>query len=142
MSDTDPSPTQLLEITTEIVSSHISNNPVAAADLPQVIAAVHAKLATLGRPVEQVRDPAVPVKKSIRKDSLVCLECGRSMKMLKRHLGTEHGMTPQEYRAKWRLPADYPMITPDYASKRQEIAKESGLGRGRGKRKRAAKRSG
>ena len=142
MSATEPSSAQLLELTSEIISAHVANNAVATADLPQMIAGVHAKLAALGRPAEPPNEPAVPVKRSVRKDAITCLECGRSMKMLKRHLGTDHELTPQEYRAKWNLPPDYPMVAPDYSERRQALARESGLGQRRGPRKRSGERKG
>ena len=141
MSATQPSPAQLLELTSEIVASHVAHNAVATVDLPHMIETVHAKLASLGQPAAPPQEPAVPVKRSVKKDALTCLECGRSMKMLKRHLRTDHDLSPQEYRAKWQLPRDYPMVAPDYSERRQALARESGLGQRRGQRKRG-KRSG
>jgi predicted transcriptional regulator len=99
-------------------------------DLPGLIQSVYASLAALGQapePVEEKLTPAVSVRASVKPDAVTCLDCGEKMKMLKRHLGTEHGMTPAEYRARWNLPADYPMVAPDYAAKRKELAVGSAL---------------
>lgn len=130
MSD-QPSQTDLLELTAEIVSAHASNNKVAPAELPQVIKDVFGTLSELGEsgvPAE-APDPAVPVKKSITPDYIVCLEDGKKLKMLKRHLNTAYGMTPEQYRERWGLPADYPMVAPNYAKRRSSLAKKIGLGR-------------
>jgi len=132
---------ELLALTSEIVSSHVSNNPVATADLPALINSVYQALVSLTvEKVEEVEElkPAVPIKKSVSDDYLICLEDGRKLKMLKRHLKTAYDMTPEDYRARWGLPADYPMVAPAYAAKRQELAKKIGLGRNRGTRKKAA----
>jgi len=123
---------EILGLTTEIVSSHVSNNPVAANDLPGLIEVVYGKLSTLGGIAEKPKEdlvPAVPIKKSITEDFIYCLEDGKKLKMLKRHLMTSYGMTPEDYRAKWGLKPDYPMVAPSYAMKRQELAKKIGLGR-------------
>lgn len=130
MSD-QPSQTELLELTSEIVSAHASNNTIAANDLPQVIKDVFATLLALGNeeaPVERPQ-PAVPIKKSVFPDYIVCLEDGKQLKMLKRHLMTSYNMTPDEYRKRWGLNADYPMVAPSYAKKRSTLAKKIGLGR-------------
>ena len=122
----------LLDHVADIVSAHVSNNSVAAADLPGLIQAVYASLAALGQapePVVAELKPAVSVRTSVKPDAVTCLECGARMKMLKRHLGTEHDLTPTEYRTRWSLPADYPMVAPDYAAKRKELAVRIGLGR-------------
>ncbi len=122
----------LLDHVADIVSAHVSNNSVAANDLPGLIQSVYASLAALGQPpvpVEEKLTPAVSVRASIKPDAIACLECGSKFKMLKRHLGTDHGMTPAEYRQRWNLPADYPMVAPDYAAMRGELAKKIGLGR-------------
>jgi predicted transcriptional regulator len=122
----------LLDHVADIVSAHVSNNAVAAADLPGLIQAVFASLAALGQAPEPAVDelkPAVSVRASVKPDAVTCLECGEKMKMLKRHLGTEHRLTPAEYRTRWSLPADYPMVAPDYAAKRKELAVRIGLGR-------------
>lgn len=122
----------LLDHVADIVSAHVSNNSVSAADLPGLIQSVYASLAALGQapePIEEKLTPAVSVRASVKPDAVTCLDCGEKMKMLKRHLGTEHGMTPADYRARWNLPADYPMVAPDYAAKRKELAVRIGLGR-------------
>jgi predicted transcriptional regulator len=122
---------QIKNLTADIVSAHIANNNVSADQLPGLIRDVHQALATVGQiPAEPIRaEPAVDVKKSVFPDHIICLECGASMKMLKRHLATDHGMTPDEYRAKWNLPASYPMVAPEYAATRSQLAKDMGLGR-------------
>ncbi len=120
----------LLELTTEIVSAHVGNNTVALADLPQLIQDVYKTLAAVGTapaPVERPQ-PAVPIKKSVTPDYLVCLEDGKKLKMLKRHLKTAYDMTPEDYRERWGLPADYPMVAPNYAKHRSSLAKQIGLG--------------
>ena len=130
MSD-QPSQTALLELTAEIVSAHASNNKVAPAELTEVIKDVFGTLSELGDsglPAE-APTPAVPVKKSITPDHIVCLEDGKKLKMLKRHLNTAYGMTPEQYRERWGLPADYPMVAPNYAKRRSSLAKKIGLGR-------------
>ena len=121
----------LLALTTEIVAAHVSNNTVALADLPQLINQVYNSLANIG--VAQVAattrpQPAVNVKKSIQPDYLVCLEDGKKLKMLKRHLKTAYNMSPEAYRERWGLPPDYPMVAPNYAQQRSRLAKEIGLG--------------
>lgn len=130
----------LLALTADIVSSHVANNSVAVNDLPNLIQNVYASLAGLGgaAPAPEVKqEPAVPVRSSIKPDYIVCLEDGKKLKMLKRHLMTAYGMTPDDYRAKWGLPADYPMVAPNYAEARRQLAKSIGLGttksRGRAK---------
>lgn len=126
-----PSQTALLELTAEIVSAHASNNKVAPAELSEVIKDVFGTLSELGEsgvPAE-APTPAVPVAKSITPDHIVCLEDGKKLKMLKRHLNTAYGMTPEQYRARWGLPADYPMVAPNYAKRRSSLAKKIGLGR-------------
>lgn len=122
----------LITLTSDIVAAHVSNNSVAVDDVPALISNVYAALAGLdGTSVtEEARpDPAVSVRASVKKDHVVCLDCGKKMKMLKRHLSTEHGMTPDEYRQRWDLPGDYPMVAPDYADTRRDLAKKIGLGR-------------
>lgn len=129
----DPVRAGVLGLTAQIVSAHIGKNQVAVDALPALIEAVYRTLATAGAteapPAAQT--PAVPVKKSVFPDFIVCLEDGKKLKMLKRHLQTSYGMTPGEYRAKWNLPADYPMVAPSYASHRSTLAKSIGLGRKR-----------
>jgi predicted transcriptional regulator len=122
---------QIKNLTADIVSAHIANNDVSADQLPGLIRDVHQALATVGQtPAEPIKsEPAVDVKKSVFPDHLICLECGASLKMLKRHLATDHDMTPEEYRAKWGLPPTYPMVAPEYAATRSKLALASGLGR-------------
>lgn len=122
-----------LEQATEIVSAYVANNPVSATDLPKLIQTVHATLSTLSAtpiaPAPQDLKPAVPVKKSITPDHLVCLEDGKAFKSLKRHLRTRYNLSPEQYREKWGLPADYPMVAPNYSETRSRLAKDNGLGR-------------
>ncbi len=125
---------EMVELTAEIVSAYVSNNPVAATDLPALIGQVYDALNKVTEPVIVVEEPeplkpAVPIKKSITDDYIICLEDGQKFKSLKRHLGVHYGLTPEEYRAKWSLPADYPMVAPSYAKKRSALAKAVGLGR-------------
>jgi len=122
---------ELLELTSEIVAAHVSNNTLAVNDLPQLIQDVYATLATVGTaPASSEKlQPAVSVKKSVTPDYIVCLEDGKKLKMLKRHLKTAYNMTPEEYREKWGLPRDYPMVAPNYAKHRSDLAKEIGLGK-------------
>ncbi len=122
-------------LTADIVGAYVSNNSVAAADLPALIQSVHAALgaAATGKveaPVEELK-PAVSVKKSVTPDYIICLEDGKKFKSLKRHLRTAYDMTPEDYRAKWGLPSDYPMVAPNYASARSALAKKMGLGQQR-----------
>jgi predicted transcriptional regulator len=129
-----PRAEDLLKLASDIVSAYVSNNPVPAADLPNMIRSVHATLGGLSgdgmnEGIPGGHKPAVPVKKSITPDYVICLEDGKKLKMLKRHLRTAYSMTPEEYRIKWGLPADYPMVAPNYAAKRSEFAKKIGLGR-------------
>jgi predicted transcriptional regulator len=121
----------LLALTTEIVAAHVSNNTVAFGDLPVLINQVYNSLANIGSipasPVERPQ-PAVPLKKSVHADYIICLEDGKKLKMLKRHLKTAYNMTPEAYRERWGLAADYPMVAPNYARQRSRLAKEIGLG--------------
>jgi predicted transcriptional regulator len=124
----------LLTLTTDIVSAHVSNNSVAVADLPQLINQVYQSLSGIGKiPAVAARpQPAVPIKRSIHPDYIVCLEDGKKLKMLKRHLMTAYKLTPEAYRERWGLGPDYPMVAPNYAKQRSRLAKEIGLGtRGR-----------
>ncbi|MDP2119298.1 MAG: MucR family transcriptional regulator [Hoeflea sp.] len=135
----DGSADLLIELTAEIVAAYVSNNSVAANDLPSVISQVHAALGGATMPLEEVVEkpkPAVSVRRSIQNDYLICLEDGQKFKSLKRHLMTHYGLTPEQYREKWELPADYPMVAPAYAEARSRLAKEMGLGQ---KRKRVSK---
>lgn len=125
----------LLSLTAEIVSAHVANNRVGVTDLSALIQDVHSALAKLGRPKEaaeaEIRKPAVPIRLSIKPDYLVCLEDGKHLTMLKRYLMRTYGMTPADYRAKWKLSADYPMVAPNYAERRRVLANSIGLGRKR-----------
>jgi len=122
---------QVLNLTAQIVSAHLAHNTVPANDLPALIQSVFNTLKNAGSKVVEPEklQPAVPVKKSVFPDYIVCLEDGKKLKMLKRHLQTSYGMTPEQYREKWGLPRDYPMVAPNYAEKRSALARQSGLGR-------------
>lgn len=135
----------LITLTSDIVAAHVSNNSVAVEDVPSLIANVYGALSGLGNtaPVEEEKpEPAVSIRSSVKPDHVVCLECGKKMKMLKRHLSTDHGLTTDEYRARWGLNSDYPLVAPNYAKTRRELAKKIGLGRKpgqkRGRKPRAA----
>ncbi|QJQ32734.1 MucR family transcriptional regulator [Sphingomonas lacunae] len=136
MADANDTQEFLATLTADIVSAHVSNNSVSTAELPGLIQSVFASLAGLGSaPVvaEEKQQPAVSVRSSIKPDYIVCLEDGKKLKMLKRHLMTHYQMTPDDYRAKWGLPSDYPMVAPNYAEQRRSLAKQIGLGtKGRG----------
>ena len=135
-----PESSELLALTSNIVASHVSNNSVAVADLPQLIQQVFASLAGLSQAhaagVAPRPQPAVPIKKSITPDYVVCLEDGKRLKMLKRHLKTRYNLTPDQYRERWGLGADYPMVAPNYAAQRSTLAKKIGLGTKRRTRRR------
>jgi predicted transcriptional regulator len=126
-------PDDLLALTAQIVSAHVSNNRLDASELPGLITSVFQTISSVGAvPVEvEKQQPAVSVKKSVFPDYLICLEDGKKLKMLKRHLATSYQMTPDQYRHKWGLPANYPMVAPNYAEKRSSLAKSIGLGRKR-----------
>jgi predicted transcriptional regulator len=137
MSDTTASG-NYIELTAEIVSAYVSNNTVPAGEIPSLISQVHAALARVSgksgdAPAEPLR-PAVSVKKSITPEHIVCLEDGKKFKSLKRHLRTQYNMTPEQYRGKWSLGADYPMVAPNYAAARSQLAKQMGLGQQRRRR--------
>lgn len=126
----------ILGLTVDIVASHVSNNSLPVQELPGLLREVHATLSELANKQagEHVNlEPAVPVKKSVTPDYVICLEDGKKLKMLKRHLKTAYDMTPEEYRAKWNLPHDYPMVAPNYAKRRAQLAREIGLGKARRK---------
>ncbi|TKT79979.1 MucR family transcriptional regulator [Aquamicrobium sp. LC103] len=135
--ETDPDRAEVnsqIELTADIVSAYVSNNPVPAAELPALIESIHGTLRALAGAApagdsEPFQKPAVPIKKSVHDDYIICLEDGKKFKSLKRHLTTYYGMTPDDYRAKWGLPRDYPMVAPGYAAVRSEMAKKMGLGR-------------
>jgi predicted transcriptional regulator len=130
MSETTSQPL-LLELTAQIVAAHTSHNHLTSEALLGVIGSVHATLAAVGTgtPLPEKPQPAVPIRKSVFPDHIVCLEDGKKLKMLKRHLKTAYQMTPEQYRQKWGLPSDYPMIAPSYAARRSTLAKSIGLGR-------------
>ncbi len=122
----------LVTLTSDIVAAHVSNNNVDLEDVSTLISNVYSALSGLGEPVEQQKerpDPAVSVRSSVKKDHIVCLDCGKKMKMLKRHISTEHDMSPEEYRQRWDLSSDYPMVAPAYADTRRDLAHKIGLGR-------------
>lgn len=122
----------LIALTSDIVSAHVGNNVVAVGDLPTLISNVYNALSEIDKPAaaaEPVLEPAVSVRASVKHDYLVCLEDGKKLKMLKRHLATHYKMTPEQYRARWNLPADYPMVAPAYSEKRRDLAMTFGLGR-------------
>jgi predicted transcriptional regulator len=128
-----------IELAADIVSAYVSNNSVPSSDLPTLINEIHSALMRVGGgtvevPIEAPK-PAVPLKKSVTPDYIVCLEDGKKFKSLKRHLRTQYNMTPEQYREKWGLPVDYPMVAPNYAKARSELAKEMGLGQQRRKRR-------
>jgi len=131
MTDVSDMTETLITLTADIVSAHVSNNSVAVTDLPLLIQNVHGALHGLGDALVEPKvkqEPAVSIRSSIKPDYVVCLEDGKKLKMLKRHLMTHYQMTPDDYRAKWGLPADYPMVAPNYAEQRRALAKTIGLG--------------
>jgi len=148
MPDTDTIPAEdLLRMTTEVAAAYVSNNNLPSSQLPEVIKTIHESLASLGgAPVAAAAEPptpAVAVKKSITPDYIICLEDGKKLKMLKRHLRSTYNMSPDEYRLRWGLPADYPMVAPSYAAQRSDFAKKIGLGRnGGGKGRRGRRKAG
>lgn len=130
----DDRKTELLTLTAEIVASHVANNRVEAGDLPQLIRNVFGALSSAGETSARLTprsDPAVPVKRSVTADSIACLECGKKQKMLKRHLRTAHDLSVEQYRERWELAADYPVVAPNYALQRRALAKKIGLGTGK-----------
>ncbi|HYE48606.1 MAG TPA: MucR family transcriptional regulator [Azospirillaceae bacterium] len=135
--DNDIRSAEILRMTAEIVSAYVGKNPLPTQQIPEVINTVYSSLTGLnGTPRDTQAEPprpAVPVRKSVTPEYIVCLEDGKKLKMLKRHLRSTYNMTPDEYRAKWGLPADYPMVAPNYAAQRSEFAKKIGLGRSSGR---------
>ena len=122
----------LITLTSDIVAAHVSNNSVSVGDLAALITNVYGALAGLGQSVAVVEtppEPAVSIRSSVKPDHIVCLEDGKKLKMLKRHLMTHFNLTPDQYRARWNLPADYPMVAPNYSATRSKLAKDNGLGR-------------
>ena len=129
---------QILRMTADVAAAYVGNNPVPASQLGELIKTIHASLSGLDTPAASVPGdlvPAVPIKKSVSADHIVCLEDGKRLKMLKRHLRTAYSMTPEQYRAKWGLPPEYPMVAPNYAAQRSAFAKKIGLGRKPGARR-------
>ncbi|GAB4143324.1 MAG: MucR family transcriptional regulator [Sphingomonadales bacterium] len=134
MNDNNSEREDLLSLTADIVSSHVSNNTVAVSDVPPLIESVYHTLMRISAPTpmaEERPEPAVPVRRSVTPDYIICLEDGKKLKMLKRHLKTQYNMSPDEYRERWGLPADYPMVAPNYAEQRRKLAKKIGLGTAR-----------
>jgi len=135
MADEPPSPILDRELTTDIVAAYVRRNQIRADQLPVLISTVHKALATLGKPVaefDRERSPAVPIRRSVHRDYVVCLECGRRGQMLRRHVSTSHGLTVEQYRARWSLSRDHPVTAPGYSERRSTLALEFGLGRTRG----------
>ena len=138
----DEQSAELLQLTTTIVAAHLSHNPIASAELPGLIATVHQALATVGTEEAAGKPkPAVSIKQSVKPEYIVCLEDGTEHKMLKRHLKTAHDMTPDDYRKRWGLPRDYPLVSPNYAAVRGKIAKKIGLGRKTGTKMKARRKA-
>ena len=137
-----PSSGDVLRMTADVVAAYVRNNSLATNDLPGVIDAIHTSLADLNRDgaAAEPPKPAVPIRRSVTPEFIICLEDGKKLKMLKRHLRTSFNLTPDEYRAKWRLGPDYPMVAPNYAKRRSEFAKKIGLGQ-KARRRRTARRS-
>jgi predicted transcriptional regulator len=138
MTDASDMQETYITLTADIVAAHVSNNSVAVSDLPILIAQVHGALSNLilGTPAPLPRpEPAVSIRSSVKPEYIICLEDGKKLKMLKRHIMTRYGLTPDAYRARWGLPADYPMVSPNYAETRRGLAMKIGLGRKPGKRK-------
>jgi|SRR6266536_3863422 len=136
----NPTSSPFIELTADIVSAYVSNNTVAASEIPDLINQVHLALVRVSGGTVEIHQaepvkPAVSVKRSVTPEHIVCLEDGKKFKSLKRHLRTQYNMTPEQYREKWNLPADYPMVAPNYAAARSRLAKQIGLGQQRGRRK-------
>jgi predicted transcriptional regulator len=124
----------ILRLSADVVAAYLTQNPVQVQAIPELIRSVHDTMTTLGRPAElrpmEKQKPATPVSRSIQQDYLVCLEDGKRLKMLKRYLRSKYNLSPEEYRRKWGLPAEYPMVAPAYAARRSDFAKQIGLGKG------------
>lgn len=130
MAENSSASERLTALTAQIAASYVSHHDVQTSDLPQLIASIYQSLSRAGQgaPAESRRDPAVPVRRSVSADYIVCLEDGKKLKMLKRHLKTSYDLTPEQYRQRWGLSADYPMVAPNYAKQRSRLAKQIGLG--------------
>jgi predicted transcriptional regulator len=124
----------ILRLSADVVAAYLAQNPLQVQAIPELIRSVHDTMTTLGRPAElrpvEKQKPATPISRSVQEDYLVCLEDGKRLKMLKRYLRSKYGMSPEEYRRKWGLPAEYPMVAPAYAARRSDFAKQIGLGKG------------
>ena len=134
----------LITLTSDIVAAHVSNNSVSSGEVATLISSVYSALSELGQqtePEQPAPEPAVSIRASVKPDYLVCLEDGKKLKMLKRYLRTNYDMSPEEYRERWNLPADYPMVAPNYAATRRELAQKIGLGRKPGPRRGRAKKN-
>ena len=131
MIDDPVNPEDIISLSTQIVSAYVSKNAISSSDLPELMTSVHSSLKSLAAEEPELArpDPAVPISKSITKNHIICLEDGQKLKMLKRYLRTRYNLTPEEYRARWGLPADYPMVAPEYAERRSQFAKDIGLGK-------------
>lgn len=131
MNDQDEDRTDLTRLTGRIVSAYVANNALSSADLPKMVADVHAALAGLGMSpaVPEQREPAVPIRRSVQLDAITCLECGKKFRTIKRHLMSNHQLTPEQYRERWGLARDYPIVAPAYSEVRSGLAKNAGLGR-------------
>ena len=139
MSDTDDQGVSLNQVA-EIVSAYVANNSVPTNQIGDLITSVHQSLMNVGEKPAETLNPAVPIKQSVKRDYIVCLEDGKKLKMLKRHLRTSYNLSPEEYRKKWGLLDDYPMVAPKYAAQRSELAKKIGLGKGAAGRRRGRKK--
>ena len=133
----NPKASELLSLTTEIVAAHVANNTVALSDLPHLIQQVYQTLNGIGAEpsIAPRPQPSVPIKRSVTPDHIICLEDGKKLKMLKRHLKTAYNMSPEQYRERWGLPHDYPMVAPNYAKQRSQLARDLGLGTKAGRRR-------
>lgn len=132
MTDLEVAKDDLVQLSGEIAAAYVSHNALSPTDLPNLLKAIHAALTALRQPAvapQPELQPAVPVRKSVTPNNIFCLECGKTYKSIKRHLQTSHGLSPQEYRERWSLPPDYPMVAPNYSASRSDMAKSFGLGR-------------
>lgn len=132
MTDLEVANNDLVHLSGEITAAYVSRNALSPTDLPSLLQSIYAALAALKKPAvapQPQLQPAVPIRKSVTPDAIVCLECGEAFKSIKRHLQNNHNLSPQEYRERWSLPSDYPMVAPEYSARRSELAKAAGLGR-------------